>query len=144
MTHEDAGHYAAKHPKGTKENPQIAKALRQTCTDGRITCTAAHKISQNLNADPSQVGVNIDLLELRLSKCRLGLFGYKKKKKIVEQLENVPQELDNALKGFIIDNHISCAACWAIASKIGCSKLEVSGACESLKIKISPCQFGAF
>ncbi len=86
----------------------------------------------------------MDLLELRLSKCQLGLFGYGKQKKIVARLENVPQELDKAIKQSIINNRISCAECWTVASKVACSKLDVSAACETLKIKIFPCQLGAF
>ena len=144
MTHEDAWHCAAKHPKGTKGSLSIAEALRQKSAEGRITCAAAHKISKNLNVDPYQIGVNIDLLELRLSRCRLGLFGYGKQKKIVKQLENVSWELETAIRAAAIDNRISCATCWEIAEKVGCSKLDVSGACESMKVKMSPCQLGAF
>ena len=144
MTHENAGHYAAKHPVGTRCNPKIAEALKQIISEGRITCAAAHKIAGNFNIPTVEVGVNIDLLEIRLSKCQLGLFGYGKQKKIVKPAKQIAQKLEKAIKESIADGRISCAACWNIANKAGCSKLDVSAACETLKVKISPCQLGTF
>jgi len=144
MTHENAGHYAAKHPEGTRCNPKIAEALKQKMSAQRITCAAAHKIAGNFNISPVEVGVNIDLLEIRLSKCQLGLFGYGKQKKIIKPAEHIAQKLEKAIKESIVDGRISCAACWEAADKAGCSKLDVSGACETLKVKISPCQLGTF
>jgi len=143
MTHENAGHYAAKHPTGAKYNPQVAKAIKQKILDGKITCAAAHKIADNFNIAPAETGRNIDLLEIRLSKCQMGLFGYGKQKKIIKPAESISPELEKAIKESIADGRI-CAACWDTARKMGCSKLDVSGACETLKIKISPCQLGAF
>ena len=61
MTLGNAGHYAVKHPEETICNPQIAEALKQTISAGRITCAAAHKIAGNFQISPVEVGVNIDL-----------------------------------------------------------------------------------
>ncbi len=144
MTHEDAGHYAAKHPKGTKYDPQISEALKKKISDGRITCTAVHKIAENLNVSPDEVGKAADLLEVRLSKCQLGLFGYGKQKKIINPAEKISQELEKVIKESTVDGRISCAACWKAAEKTICSKLDVSEACETIKVKISSCQIGAF
>jgi len=144
MTHEDKGHYAAKHPEGTKSNPQIEEALKQKISDGKIACAAAHEIAGKFNISPIEVGVNMDLLEIRLSKCQLGLFGYGKQKKIVKPAENADHELEKLIKQLVSDGRISCKACWDAADKVGCSKLDVYGACEALKVKISPCQLGAF
>ncbi len=68
MAHEDAGHYAAKHPKGTKLNLKIAEPVKQKISDGRITCADAHAIAHNLKVTPAAVGVTIDLLECRIGK----------------------------------------------------------------------------
>jgi len=144
MTHEDAGHYAAKHPKGTVCDPQIAEALQREVSDGKIPCAVIHKISKKMNKLPGEVAKNADLLEIRLCKCQLGLFGYGKQKKIVRPAKKISKALEIKIRESIIDGRISCAACWDAAEKLGCSKLDVSGACETLKIKISPCQLGAF
>ena len=39
---------------------------------------------------------------------------------------------------------IQCAALWAIAGRLGKKRKEVSGACETLNLKIRKCQLGAF
>jgi len=144
MTHEDAGHYAAKHPGGTKPDPAIAEALKQKISDNRITCAAAFKVAEKLSVPPAQVGVNLDLMEIRLSKCQLGLFGYGSQKKIVKASDPVPPDLEKAITASAAGGGMACESCWAVAEKVGCPKLDVSGACEALEIKISPCQLGAF
>ena len=144
MTHKDHGHYAKKHPKGTIYNPQIAEAIKQKVSNYNITCAAIHKISEDFKVSPPEVGTVADLLEIRLIKCQLGLFGYAKKKKIIEKQENISHKLEKKIKESIISDRISCLSCWEIAKKNGCSKLDVSNACETLNIKISLCQLGAF
>lgn len=144
MTHKDAGHYAAKHPPDAKCNPQIAEAVKKKVLDNRITCVAAHKIAHELDVTPAEVGLTIDLLENRISKCQLGLFGYRPQKRIVKSAENVSPQLKKAIEKALVNNRISCASCWEIAQKFGLPKTNVSAACETLKIKIFSCQLGAF
>ena len=71
MAHEDAGHYAAKHPTGTELNSRIAEQLTAHAVDGRISCAVAHKIAEALQVSPQEVGVAIDLLEIRINLCQL-------------------------------------------------------------------------
>ena len=143
MTHEDAGHYRAKHPTA-KLDPKIAEAIKQKTEDGRITCSAAHKIAGELNVSPADVGVAIDLLETRLKKCQLGLFGYGAQKNAVKPAQRVSPELQEAIKGSLVNNRISCLSCWEIAERFGTAKIDVSAACEALQVRISSCQLGAF
>jgi len=144
MSHEDAGHYAAKHPHQTTMDHRIAAAIRDKIADNRITCAAAHHIASQLGVTPSQVGMHIDLLEARIAKCQLGLFGYHPQKKVVKRAESVSQTLMQALQTSLVQERISCAACWEISAKLDLNKMAVSAACEKLKIKIAPCQLGAF
>jgi len=144
MTHEDAGHYGAKHPAGTSYEPRIAAAIREKAENDKITCAAAHGIAQQLAVSPLEVGKTIDLMEYRLVKCQLGLFGYSPAKKIVKAAEAVPDALHQLLQDAAIDEKIGCAACWGIAQALGIKKTAVSAACERLGIKIRPCQLGAF
>jgi hypothetical protein len=74
----------------------------------------------------------------------MGLFGYGPQKKIVKPADSMSPELEAAIRESAAGGAIACESCWAIAEKTGCSKLDASGACEALKIKISPCQLGAF
>ena len=144
MTHEDAGHYAAKHPKGVEADPKVAEQIRQKLADNHITCAAALEIAAKLSVTPAQVGMTIDLLEARITKCQLGLYGYSPQKNIVKPADSVSSDLKNAIETGLIDGRISCERCWDIASQQGLKKIEVASACEALGIKIKPCQLGAF
>jgi len=144
MTHEDAGHYGDKHSTDRELDPKIAEAIRQKTKDGRITCAAAHKIAGELDISPADVGVAIDLLETRIKKCQLGLFGYGAQKNVVKPAQKVSPELEKAIKASRVNNRISCLSCWEIAERFGIARINVSAACEALQVRISSCQLGAF
>ncbi|MFZ5565124.1 MAG: hypothetical protein ACOZBW_13835 [Thermodesulfobacteriota bacterium] len=143
MAHQDAGKYRAKHPPGTAFRPDIAEALTAVAKDGRVTCAAAHKIAAEASVPVAEVGKTLDLLEFRLTVCQLGLFGYPEKKR-VKALSPVPDPLKTAVLAATQDSRISCAACWEIADALGLSRMEVAGACETLGLRVKPCQLGAF
>jgi hypothetical protein len=144
MPHEDAGHYGAKHP-GGQIDPQIAEAVAAKEKEGRITCAAAHAIAKKLAVPPQVVGMHIDLLEKKISRCQMGLFGYDRKTtKEVKAAGRVPQKLEKAIREVLVGDRITCIAAWEMAQKMGHSKLEIASACEALELKINKCQLGAF
>ena len=65
MTHVDNGHYANKHPKDRKVDERIAGAIRGKSREGKITCSAAFKVVDDLNTTPSETGFTIDNLEIK-------------------------------------------------------------------------------
>lgn len=144
MTHEDAGHYAAKHAAGTSSNPAIVETVKGKIQDDSITCAALHKIAGELKVTPAEVGVAADLLEARLIKCQMGLFGYTPERRIVKPAKEVLPELEEAIKQSLVDGRITCLSCWEIAKGFGIAKIKVASACEKLHIKIVSCQLGAF
>jgi hypothetical protein len=144
MPHEFEGHYAAKHPPGTEADDRIAGAVRAAASDNKVSCAAAHRIAEDSGVHPSEVGRTLDLLEFRIVKCRLGLFGYKPEKKIVEPAEDVSPELREALSAALENDRVPCAAAWSIADRFGMARLEVAAACETMDLRVSPCQLGAF
>ena len=144
MAHEDAGHYAAKHPPGTECDPQIWQAVKTHLKDGMISCAAVHKTARELNVPPAEIGKAIDLKEYRLCKCQLGLFGYGPEKKRVRPADTVPPELADAIRASLVNDRLPCASSWALAKAFKMRKMELSAACETLHIKIKPCQIGAF
>ncbi len=144
MSHEDAGHYTAKHVPGTKLNPRIAEFVKQHTSNDRITCADAYKIAQQLNVPPAEVGVTIDLLEIQISQCQLGLFGYGPQKRIVQPAEKVSSEVKEAIEEAQVDNRLSCLVSWELAQKFGISKMDIAAACEALHVKITACQLGTF
>ena len=144
MTHEDRGHYGKKHPPDREVNPGLADAVKQVASNGEISCAAAFKIAGDLKASPAEIGFTIDSLEVTIVKCRLGLYGYKPRRKIVRPADTVSQDLEDAIRGAMVEGRLSCAASWEIADRFGMTKMEISSACETLKVKISPCQLGCF
>jgi len=144
MTHDDEGHDAKKHSPDRKVKPEISDALKKQVSDGKISCAAAHNIAGDLKETPEEVGFTMDILELRIAKCQMGMFGYKPEKKIVKPVESVPRALENAILEQLEDGRLSCKAAWDLAEKLSIKKMGVASACETLKIKISPCQLGAF
>ena len=144
MTHKDEGHYRKKHSQGRKVNQEIADAVKKRVSEGEISCAAAFKIADDLKLSPEEVGFTIDFLEVKIIKCQLGFYGYGPGRKIVKPAETVTEDLKKAIDEALVENRLLCATSWAIADRFGVAKMEVSSACEALKVKISSCQLGAF
>ena len=143
MTHEDEGKYGEKR-RGAKLDETIASRIKEKISGDRISCAEAHGIAAELGREPSDVGVAIDLLEIRITKCQLGLFGHGKEKNIPVASDPVSPDIEREIKASVVDNRLPCSAAWEIARNLNVPKGTISGACETLKIKISPCQLGAF
>jgi len=148
MTHEDAGHYGEKHPRGAAVDAGLADEIKKKAADGEIACAQAEKISAMSGLTMEDVGAAIDLLEIRLKGCQLGLFGYPKAKfpggRAVAPAKEVSPDLENDIRGRLAGGRLPCREAWAIASERGVTKMDVSAACETLKIRVKPCQLGAF
>lgn len=144
MTHEDSGHYAAKHPHESLD-PAIAEAISAQVDQGRISCRAAHAIAGEKACPPLKVGVNIDLLEYRINQCQLGLFGHAGHKgKAVKKSTILAPDLEKAIREHLQDGRLACKAAWDVADRFGIPRLALADACEALGIKVSTCQLGAF
>jgi hypothetical protein len=143
MTHEDAGHYAAKH-KGEKINEKIAAKVREKMSNDTLSCGAAHVIAEELGVDASEVGITLDLLEVRIVKCQLGLFGYGENKRIVRPADKVEAELQKEIENFLVEGRLPCKAAWELAEKFQMKRLDLANACEKFKLKINSCQIGSF
>ena len=144
MAHEDRGHYARKHPERSDINPDISNAIERKAPGDRISCAAAFKIVEEQTTTPEAVGFTLDILEKRITKCQLGLFGYEPYKKVIKKMKEMPADLEEAVKAESANKRISCRTAWDIADSLGIKKMNVSAACETLGIKISSCQLGAF
>ncbi|MGD8983959.1 MAG: hypothetical protein PVH99_08690 [Desulfobacteraceae bacterium] len=144
MTREDKGHYAKKHPSDRKIDEKLAGAVKGRISEGKISCAAAFRIASDLEVSPLEVGFTIDVLEIPLTKCQLGLFGYKPNKGFVKPAESVSSALEDAVRQALVNDRLSCAAAWEIAERLGVGKMDVTATCNALKIKISSCQLGTF
>ncbi len=127
---------------------RLAGAIRAALVDGQLPCEDAFRIAHELKASPAHVGETADELGIRISRCQLGLFGYGPKAegrhRIVEPLPEVPPRLAGEMRRRLVEGRLPCAVAWGLAKRLGLARLEVSGAAEALKIRISACQLGCF
>lgn len=147
MTHAIQGHYALKHSESTR-HPEIIAALQEKASANRISCAAVHAVAASFKVPPAEVGRQADLIEMRLTRCILGLFGHehgkKGTRKNLDPQVDISPALENAVRGRAGNDKVSCLDCWEIAKNLDIPRARVSSACEQLKIKIKPCQLGAF
>jgi len=144
MTENGMGHFAGKHPPGHKAEPRVIDAVEQRAKGRELSCAAAFRIAGDLKARPGEVGLAVDLLDMRLAKCQMGLFGYRPEKRVVKPAESVSEEMEKAIQAALVNQRLPCRAAWDIAERFSIPKMKVAAACEALDVKISSCQLGAF
>ena len=136
--------FSEKHGSNQKPDDIIQKEILKRIKDNAIACAVIFDIAKLLNVLPDRVGRTADLMNIRLAKCQLGLFGYPPKNKIVEPAADIDPELSDAIRNGLVGDRLPCRIAWEIAARFGIPRMTVSGACEALGIKIKPCQLGAF
>jgi len=144
MTREQGPKFSEKHGADTEVNPTVKQKVEDKTKNNEIPCAVAFQIAEEVKTTPTDVGKGIDLLDIRLVKCQLGLFGYRPEKKAVKPKSPQNQDLEEAIRVALVEKKLSCRAAWDIAHRFNVPKMAVSAACEALNIKIKPCQLGAF
>jgi hypothetical protein len=144
MTHEDKGKYFKKHPDGSKVDDELKQEIISQVKNNNITCKKAEEIAREVGSTLEETGRAIDILNINITKCQLGLFGYGETKKIVQPAKEVTPELKKSITSVLGDGRLSCVAAWKIAGELNIPRMKVCAACEALEIKIKPCQLGAF
>ena len=144
MSQEQGNHFAKKHKGSIKLNPSIKEAVLQRSKEENLPCAVAFEIVKELGVEAAEVGKTVDLLNIRLSKCQLGLFGYLPEKKILKPQDTENQDLKDAIVNAVADERLPCKEAWDIASEFKIRKMTVSSIADAMGIKIKPCQLGAF
>ncbi len=144
MTHEDKGKFSAKHPKDTAIDDDLKKEILEQVKNNSITCKKAEEIAEELGFSLEETGRTIDILNIKITKCQLGLFGYGETQKIVQPAKEIAPEVKESVTAAVKNGMLSCIAAWEIANKLNISRTKVASVCEALQIKIKPCQLGAF
>lgn len=111
---------------------------------GTIACAAAFRAAGEENVHPAEIGAVIDRLGVRVTRCQLGLFGYSPEPRPLVAASVVAPELGRAILECLEEGRISCASCWKIAQRLSIPRMAVASACETLGIRITRCQLGAF
>lgn len=144
MTRKDGPKFSEKHDPNEKADPAIKEKIEIKAEKGQVTCAAAFQIAEELEVSPAEIGKSLDLLEMKLIKCQLGLFGYESGQKEVTPKSPQNPQIEDAIRSALVDNKLACADAWDIARRFKLPKMDVSAACEALGIKLKPCQLGAF
>ena len=144
MSLEQGNSFAKKHKGSIKLDPSIKEAVLKRSKEERLPCAVAFEIAKELGVEAAEVGKTVDLLNFRLVKCQLGLFGYLPEKKIIKPQNTENQDLKDAIFNALVDGKLSCKDAWDIASGFKIRKMTVSSVADAMGIKIKPCQLGAF
>jgi len=136
--------FADKHGADARVNDLIKEHITHQTKNDELACAKAFKIANELKVSAAEVGKTADLLNITLVKCQLGLFGYTPEKKIVKPKAATNPKLESTIQMSLVEDALPCAKAWEIARNFKISKMAVSSVCEQLKIKIKPCQLGAF
>ena len=117
--------------------------------DGHLSCAKAHQIADTLNIEPGVVGKTSNDLEIRITRCQLGFFGYAPQKgmpgyKVVKKLDKLPEPVASLVKESAKAGKIPCLKLWQIAEQQKVELLDIGNVAETLGIKVTPCQLGCF
>ena len=125
-------------------DPEITEAVTGRAINGELPCHEAEDVAVKLHKPLLEVGAVLDMMEISITKCQLGLFGYHPSKKIVLPSEFIDPSLEQAIRKNLANGCLSCDSAWKIAIALDVPRINVASACEALGIKINPCQLGAF
>jgi len=124
----------------------IESKILATLRDGRLPCAFAFRLAAENGWTPAQVGAETNRLDVRISRCQLGLFGYEsfRQKGLIQQVAEVPGDMTVSLRAAAVDGAITCSALWRIAEDHGLPRMAIACAAETLELRVSPCQLGCF
>lgn len=125
---------------------RLVSDIRSAAIDGKLPCAIAHAIAAKHDLSPVDVGAAADRLDLRISQCQLGLFGYASfgAKQAAVTLTAVPDRVSRALTALNRPDGLPCEAAWTVAAEQGLPRLLVGSAADQLELRIAPCQLGCF
>ncbi len=130
------------------DTKRIEEMIRIYPEKDKLPCPVAHFIAASLKVDPEVVGEVATQMKVRLYQCQLGLFGYGRKGvsgyKVLGRPVEVPDEVLEKIRNAAKDGVITCRQLWDIADGTGILRPEAGNAADSLGLKITPCQLGAF
>ncbi len=136
--------FTKKHPLDAQADKATETEIRNRAKNNELACAVAFKIAKDLEISPAEVGKTTDLINCELIKCQLGLFGYAPGKKKLDLQTTPRQDMTDAISDGLVNGKLACKAAWDIAERYNVPKLTVGSTCETMGIKIKPCQLGAF
>lgn len=133
-----------KSPVDFTPDETIAEKIKEKTENGYLSCAVAFKLADQIGLSSGEIGHYADALDLRLTKCRIGLFGHGKGVKLVKKLESVDAVLESRVKEFLNNGRVNCEYVLKIADEFKISPVKVGSVCQTKGIKIKNCCLGAF
>lgn len=124
--------------------PGLEDAIKGKSKGGALSCALCFKVADEMQVAPREVGYALDLMDIPIAMCQLGLFGNSPVGKIVQKAESIPEELEKAIRQMLDNGRLPCHCSWQLAIQFAMPKIKISAVCEAMGIKISACQLGAF
>lgn len=121
----------------TEKKARIAEQIRTQAVSGKISCASALTMARAAGIPTSQMAGIADDQSVRITGCRLGLFG--KKAPPPCHREDKRLVVSHATKGAI-----SCSALHRLSRSESRSPLRLAAACNALGIRITDCELGVF
>jgi len=140
--------FSKKHGQDMQPDALIKAEIVKRKKNDRLPCAVAFEIAKEMNIFPKKVGEIADLVNCKLAKCQLGLFGYKRKINLAKSrdLRKLSQnmELKDAVLDALVNGKLACKCAWKIASEFNVSKFSLAALCNLMEIGITECQLGIF
>lgn len=132
------------YPSADQLDPVLKDIILEKAKLGELPCALGFDIAKKQGVPVETVGMYADVLEIRLTKCQMGLFGHTPETKRVKPIFPADDKLRSAIEKALVNGKLPCKSAWRIASEQKCSKMDISCACEAMKIRLRDCQLGAF
>jgi len=102
--------FVKKHGPDAQPDRVIKNEMLKRTNKNEVPCAVAFEIAKALQVSPEAVGMTADLMNYRLVKCQLGLFGYQPKKKIVTPQHTVTEDVKNAISEALVQGRLLAKA----------------------------------
>ncbi|MGC8826481.1 MAG: hypothetical protein ACP5TV_05685 [Anaerolineae bacterium] len=127
---------------------RLAQRIRERAHDNTMPCTAAHAVAWELDVSPQKVGEMLNQMQIPITLCQLGLFGYgpkaEGKSKLLRPMTRLDSEIEARLRAREREGRISCRTIWDIARELNVERLIVANIADAMGLRITPCQLGCF
>lgn len=138
-----------KIPENVKVDEELAAEIRAGLQKDKLPCASAFAVASRRDLTPLEVGQAADVLDIHLTGCQLGLFGYPGHAKGWDAAGAaempVPEGMEKAIRDSVEnDGSLSCKSAWKLAHQFHVPRIQVGYLADRLKITIRRCQLGAF
>jgi hypothetical protein len=128
---------------------KLMEAIRSQSKDNAISCASVFAVAKKNSVNPLLIGQTADVLQVHLSHCQLGLFGFPghakgwNSAKVAEI--PAPEGLEAAIRSALGPaGELTCGAAWELADLFHISRMLVGYVTDKLNIRLHQCQLGAF